>query len=77
MPPSNRSRWLLILCAVHLSVSACAAPQRLPAVPEAAATLAIRPPIRYLVTRETTSFSAEAVRALEKEKAYLAQQGVN
>lgn len=32
-------------------------------------------PLRYLVTRETDSFAAEAVRAFEKEKVYLAKQG--
>lgn len=73
----NRFRWFLIICAVQFGASGCSTPQRLPAVPqlEIQRETSMGPPLRYLVTRETKSFAAEAVRAFEKEDAYLASQG--
>jgi hypothetical protein len=75
----NWFRYLLIACAVQLGASGCSTPQRLPAVPPLASTQAtsVAPPLRYLVTRETGSFAAEAERAFEKERAYLADHGGN
>jgi predicted acylesterase/phospholipase RssA len=71
------SRGLLIAAALQLGISGCSTPDRLPAVPQSASAQAesLPVPIRYLVSRETDSFAAEAQRALEKEKAWLASQG--
>jgi predicted acylesterase/phospholipase RssA len=74
------SRCLLFAAALQLGVAGCSTPDRLPAVPQSAGALATEAitsprPIRYLVARETDSFTAEAVNALEKEKAWLASQG--
>ena len=75
------SRLLLLASALQLGATGCSTPARLPAVPQSAAAQAVpapvaaSSPIRYLVTRETDSFAAEAVAALEKEKAWLASQG--
>ena len=70
-------RVLLIATAAQLSVSGCSTPSRLPAVPvtasaEAAPTLSS---VRFLVSRESDSFAAEALRALAKEQKWLADQG--
>jgi len=74
------SRWQKILGAASIGltgVSGCATPQRLPAVPFAQATQVspVPGPVRFLVTRETDTFQAEALAALEKEKRWLASQG--
>lgn len=71
------SRCLLIAAAIQMGVTGCSTPDRLPAVPQSAsAQISGEPaPIRYLVTRETNSFAAEAARSLEKEKAWLASKG--
>lgn len=71
------SRGLIIAAALQLGISGCSTPDRLPAVPQSASAQAdaLPVPIRYLVARETDSFAAEAQRALEKEKAWLAGQG--
>jgi hypothetical protein len=75
------TRGLFIAAALQLGISGCSTPDRLPAVPQSAAAQAVpapvssSKPIRYLVTRETNSFAAEAVDALAKEKAWLASQG--
>src|SRR5512139_1695280 len=71
------SRYLLIAAALQAGVTGCSTPDRLPAVPQSASAQAetLPVPIRYLVSRETDSFAAEAQRALEKEKAWLASQG--
>jgi hypothetical protein len=74
-------RWLQALIAataLQLGVAGCSAPERLPAVPSAStARAAAMPPtpIRYLVSRDTSSFAAEAASALDKERAWLASQG--
>jgi predicted acylesterase/phospholipase RssA len=71
------SRLLLLASALQLGISGCSTPDRLPAVPQSASAqiTPAQTPIRYLVTRETDSFAAEAYSALEKEKAWLASQG--
>src|SRR5689334_20896393 len=75
------SRGLFLAAALQLGISGCSTPDRLPAVPQSAAAQAVpapvtaAAPIRYLVTRETNSFAAEAQADLEKEKAWLASQG--
>jgi Predicted esterase of the alpha-beta hydrolase superfamily len=71
------SRGLFIAAALQLGISGCSTPDRLPAVPQSASAQAesLPVPIRYLVSRETDSFAAEGMRALEKEKAWLASQG--
>jgi hypothetical protein len=74
-------RWLPALFAaavLHLGAGGCSAPERLPAVPSASTThaTAMPPtPVRYLVSRETASFAAEAIDLFGKERAYLASQG--
>ena len=70
-------RSLLVAVAVHLAVAGCSTPQRLPAVPFAAIPQASQAfgPIRFLVSRESDSFAAEARSSLAKEQAWLASQG--
>ena len=76
----NFLRWrtpLLALIALQLGLAGCATPQRLSAVPvasmpEAAGTMGTT---RFLVSRESDSFKAEAMRSLEKEKVFLASKG--
>ncbi len=68
---------LLALIALQLGLAGCATPQRLSAVPvasmpEAAGTMGTT---RFLVSRESDSFKAEAMRSLEKEKVFLASKG--
>lgn len=77
MAVSTWSRSLLIVAALQVGITGCSTPDRLPAVPQSASAQAesLPVPIRYLVSRETDSFAAEAQRALEKEKAWLASQG--
>lgn len=62
---------------LQLGVAGCSTPQRLPAVPSASALQADDGlgPVRFLVTRETDSFAAEARSSLAKEQAWLASQG--
>ena len=74
------SRCLLLAAAMQLGVTGCSTPDRLPAVPLSASAVSVEPitsstPVRYLVARESDSFTAEAVRSLEKEKAWLESQG--
>jgi predicted acylesterase/phospholipase RssA len=59
------------------TLGGCATPKRLPAVPDAEVTQAqpLAGPIRFLVTRDTEAMAAEASRALEREKAWLAANG--
>ena len=68
---------LLVATATQLAVTGCATPQRLPAVPLAQVAEA-RPtigPVRFLVSRETDSFAAEAMSSLAKEQQWLSSQG--
>ena len=68
---------LLIITATQLSVSGCSTPSRLPAVPATASTQAAPAlsTVRFLVSRESDSFAAEAQNALAKEQSWLASQG--
>ena len=68
---------LLVATVAQLAVTGCATPQRLPAVPmaqvaEATPTIG---PVRFLVSRESDSFAAEARSALAKEQQWLSSQG--
>jgi len=77
MAVSLGGRFLLVAAAAQLGVTGCSTPDRLPAVPVASA-LQARPglgAVRYLVSRETDSFAAEAVSAVDKERQWLASQG--
>jgi len=74
------STWrkiLLSIGAAQLALAGCATPHRLPAVPIAEVTQAVPTigPVRFLVTRETDSFAAEARSSLAKEQQWLASQG--
>ena len=71
------SRWLLAAAALQLGITGCATPQRLPAVPTASIPQAETGlgQVRYLVSRETDSYTAEARSALKKEHDWLVSQG--
>ena len=77
MAISMWGRVLLVLAAAQLGVAGCSTPGRLPAVPASAALKAgpALGPLRFLVSRESESFAAEARSALAKEQAWLASQG--
>jgi hypothetical protein len=74
------SMWrnvLIVASGAQLALSGCATPQRLPAVPQAQIAEA-RPtigPVRFLVSRESDSFAAEARSSLAKEQQWLSSQG--
>jgi predicted acylesterase/phospholipase RssA len=77
MPSHALRRFVLVASAASLVVSGCSTPQRLPAVPIASipqATTGIGH-VRYLVARETDTFAADALAAMQREKAWLASQG--
>jgi len=63
--------------AASLALSACATPTRMPAVPLAqmSQTSEALGPIRFLVSRETQTMTAEAQNSLAKEQQWLASQG--
>ena len=65
---------LVAAAAAQLAIAGCSTPSRLPAVPRASA-LQAHSPVRFLVARETESFTAEAQSAVAKERAWLASQG--
>jgi len=70
-------RFVIAASAIQLGLAGCATPQRLPAVPTTEipqATTGLGQ-VRYLVARETDTFAAEAMAAMEREKAWLASQG--
>ncbi len=77
MDASTWKRSLLIAGALQLAAAGCSTPQRLPAVPFAALPQASQTfgPVRFLVSRESDSFAAEARSSLAKEQAWLASQG--
>jgi len=72
-PRNAIRRGLAIMLFVPWIASGCATPDRLPAVPVAASMRATTGlgPIRFLVARETESFTAEARNAFRKEQALL------
>ncbi len=72
-------RAVAAVLALQLTVTGCATPERLPAVPQVSSAQAKLPmgPVRFLVARETESFAAEAMQSAAKEKAYLASKGAS
>ena len=77
MAASAMRKAILILAATQLTITGCATPKRLPAVPLAqiSQTTEGLGPIRFLVSRETDSFAAEARSSVAKEQQWLASQG--
>ncbi len=77
MAVSVGRRLLIMLSTAQLAIAGCSTPHRLPAVPLGQVALAspTSAPVRYLVTRETESFAAEARSALAKEQQWLATAG--
>lgn len=70
-------RLILVAGAIQFALAGCATPQRLPAVPTAEISQATTGlgQVRYLVSRETDTFAADAAAAMQREKAWLASQG--
>lgn len=70
-------RMVMVALLLPLAVSGCSTPHRLAAVPESVTAKADPGlgPIRFLVMSDVKSFADEAVRASEKEKAWLASNG--
>lgn len=66
-----------LIAAAQLALAGCATPQRMPAVPASQAVQANQTlgPIRFLVSRETDTFAAEARSSLMKEQQWLASHG--
>ena len=77
MSGATLRKYLAVATAAQLALAGCSTPDRLPAVPTASELRTTQGlgPIRFLVSRETGSFAAEAQSALAKEKAWLASQG--
>ena len=77
MPVSAIRKAVLILAATQLTLAGCATPKRLPAVPLAEVSRNVESlgPIRFLVTRETDSFAAEARSAYDKEVQWRTSRG--
>jgi hypothetical protein len=69
---------LVALLATQIGLSGCATPQRLPAVPSAEMTQTTKVfgSTRFLVSRDSAAFKAEALNSLAKERSWLASQGV-
>ena len=74
---SKSHRALVAMGILAAGASGCATPHRLPAVPVAQVTSAspVSDKVRFLVSRETDTFAAEANSSLAKEKQWLASQG--
>ena len=72
-----RRNFVIVALALQLAIAGCTTPQRMPAVPESLGSQATQSlgPIRYLVSRESATFAAEARANLEREKQWLAAQG--
>jgi len=68
---------LLLVFATQLALASCATPKRLPAVPasQVAQAMPAIGKVRFLVTRDTGDFEAEARSSLAKEQQWLASQG--
>jgi predicted acylesterase/phospholipase RssA len=66
-----------VVAATQLALVGCSTPHRLPAVPAPQLVQAtpIAGPVRFLVSRESDTFAAEARLALAKEQQWLASQG--
>jgi hypothetical protein len=76
----GKSVWRSLVClavAFQFGLAGCSTPQRLPAVPTASipqASLSLGN-VRYLVSRETETYAADARLALQREREWLASQG--
>ncbi len=75
-----RGAWRNIVpvaAALQFALASCSTPQRLPAVPQELSSQAMQSlgPIRFLVSRESATFAAEARNSLEREKQWLLSQG--
>lgn len=70
-------KYILAAAALQLGTASCSTPERLPAVPSASELQVGHEfgPIRFLVSRESDSFAAEARNAQAKELQWLASQG--
>lgn len=68
---------MVVASATQLALAGCSTPHRLPAVPVAEVSEATPSAghVRFLVSRESATFAAEAQNALMKEQQYLASQG--
>ena len=77
MANSSFARLILLISATQLTLAACSTPARLPAVPATVSTQADPElsRVRFLVSRETDSFKAEAQSSIAKEQQWLASQG--
>lgn len=77
MTSSKTLKWLIAAAVVQLGVAGCTTASRLAAVPSSDAAAATPPvaQVRYLVSRESDTFAAEAHSALEKERTWRASQG--
>ena len=74
------SAWktcLLVATAAQMGATGCSTPGRLPAVPvsQMVQTNDALGPVRFLVSRETDSFTTEALGSIAKERQWLASQG--
>lgn len=77
MAQTKLRRALLLIFATQLALASCATPKRLPAVPasQVAQAMPAIGSVRFLVTRDTGDFEAEARSSLAKEQQWLASQG--
>ena len=77
MRPFRLQRLIVAIGIACAGVSGCATPQRLPAVPVSQVSQAspVSDKVRFLVSRETDTFTAEANASLAKEKQWLVSQG--
>jgi len=77
MAHSTVRKLLLAAAAAQMALSACSTPSRLPAVPTASEVQARTAlgSVRFLVSRESESFGAEAVNSMAREQQWLASQG--
>lgn len=77
MALSSWSRALLAASSVQFALAGCATPQRQPAVPvsQISQTSQALGPVRFLVSRETDSLAAEGLKAIDKERQWMASQG--
>jgi hypothetical protein len=73
--PGHTLRSLIAASLVFLGMAACSFPERLPAVPlaetEQVTVLGGLPHARFWADTDTAALSAEAIRALERERTYL------
>ena len=77
MAKTRLRQLLLLVFATQFALASCSTPGRLPAVPVSQVTQATSAlgPVRFLVTRDTGDFEAEARSSVTKEQQWLASQG--